>query len=393
MKKNLEKIESLIIYVLITYMTFQGLFVTFNYIDELIIISLIIINFMINRKKINKIKITLLIIYSAITFITIIIRKYYIDAYIIDYINTLKPFLLIETLSNIKINKKRINYYIKYLIFLNIISIIYGFYNYYLVNSGTYIIGYYRQNVYRIQGFSGHPANLATLSLFTIIYEIKNIKSKKVKKTILSIVIILINLIAIYYTQSRVQLMATIMYIIYIFFYQNAKYKIIKVIIWLFLICIIGIIIININSIMSYYQVDLDNAIRFYAISKIPEVLNRYPILGTGIGSFSTKESITNYSYVYSEFNFSQSIINVASIRSVSLFESNIAKQTIQTGMLGTIIYYLYFVIIYKENKKSNEIAFWILFIVANSMLNLMYAIQLLIPLGLLIAENMMKEE
>ncbi len=403
-KRVLTKIQLFNIYCLLIFCIFNGVIYwskfNLNYLDEFIIILILVINILINDKiVINKKKIILLISYFLISIITLIIRAYDVEAYVIDLIYTIKPFILIEVISSLKLNTKQFDRCMNFFIILNTFSIFYGFYNSYLSHQGIYITnGLYRDWVYRIEGFSGHPANMASLCLFTIVYIvnkmqiIKNQNTKSIMKVI-QIGLVLLNIVAIYYTLARVQLFALILYFLFLIYNKIKRYnKKVLFIILIVTITIIAIIIsMNIEKILYEYEGDFENAIRFYAISKIPEVLNKYPILGTSLGSFSTEESIKNNSYVYTEFQFATYILNTAKEVSTSLFESNFAKQMIQTGLLGTLLYYSYFYILYKENKNNFHAKYWILFVVANSILNLIYSVQILVPLALIISN--FKEE
>lgn len=395
-KENiLEKFEKLLIYLFLTYIVFMGI-IPFNFLDELIIILLIGIHIVKNRKiLIDKNKIIVLLCYVLITFLTILIRRYYLDAYIIDLIYTLKPFILLETISIINVNDRQMDKYMKYLIIINMISIGYGYYNYYLASKGIFIDGgVYRNWVYRISGFSGHPANLANICMISIAYLFGKISNNKNTKIYVGIIII--NLITIYFTMARLQLFMIVIYFGYIF-YQKINIIGVKFLIILILVlsCIIGLL--NYSKILNNYNDDINNAVRFQAIKKVPEVLSKYPLLGTGIGSFSTKKSIELNSYVYDEFNFSNKVVEMAEKSSVSLFESNISKQLIQTGILGTLLYYSYFFMLYvnlnSKDKRSENIKFWLIFIFVSNLLNVIYDIQLLVPLALLIANINTKRE
>ncbi len=397
-KKNIwEKLEKILIYAFLTYIVFMGI-IPFKFLDELITILLIGIHIVKNKKLvIDKKKIILLLIYILITFLTVLIRKYYLEAYIMDLIYTLKPFILLEAISCTNISDKNLNKYIRFLITINTFSIVYAFYNYYLASKGIYIEGgLYRNWVYRPDGFSGHPANLANICMISIAYLFQNIQNIKSKKSKLYILIIVLNLSCIYFTLARLQLFIIIIYVMY-FIYQKINKTSIKIMVFLLLAGSCIFTLMDYKKILNNYTNDIDNAIRFQAIKKVPEVLNKYPLLGTGVGSFSTKESIELNSYVYNEFNFSNIIIETAKKSSMSLFESNMAKQLIQTGILGTLLYYSYFFMLYKKirnnDRKSINAKFWLIFIVISSALNVIYDVQLLVPLALLIANINTKTE
>lgn len=397
MEKILEKIESICVYILITFIVFNGI-IEISILDELIVILLLGIGIIKNKNIFfDKKKMILFFIYVCITFITLILRRYYVDAYLVDLIYTLKPFILIEVLISLQIPRYKMQKYINYMTIINTISILFGLYNYYVASTGVFIQGgSYRENEYRLSGFSGHPANIASLSLFTILYYFEEkiiLHSKKSKRYIL---LILLNVIALYLSAARMQMFIGICYIIYRI-YMNKKDKIFRILITVLIIVVVFVIIMNINLIFDYYQKDLESAIRFYAISKIPDVLYEYPLLGTGLGTFSTEESIEKNSYVYSKFDFASSKVEVAARMTTSMFESNIAKQLIQTGILGTIVYYAYFLFLYKQIKKKEKdeylIKFWIIFIIINSILNLAYNIQILVPFALLVSSNLRRKE
>lgn len=278
-KENVwEWLERILIYLFLTYIVFMGI-IPFNFLDELIIILLIGIH-IVKRKSwsVDKKKIILLFVYVLITFLTVLIRKYYLEAYIIDLIYTLKPFVLLETISCMNINDKKLSKYMKYLIIINTLSIGYAFYNYYLASNGIFIKGgLYRDFVYRPDGFSGHPANLANICMISIAYLFQNITSLKTKKGVLDIIIIVLNLICIYFTLARLQLFMIVIYFIY-FIYKKISKTNIKILIVLSLTTLCIVELMNYRKILNSYTNDIDSAIRFQAIKKVPEVLNKYPI-------------------------------------------------------------------------------------------------------------------
>ena len=96
------------------------------------------------------------------------------------------------------------------------------------------------------------------------------------------------------------------------------------------------------EKIMMYLQKDINDTIRFYALIKSGEVLKKYPILGTGIGTFSSSASIKYNSYVYEEFSFDR-FMDKATENSGNLFESSLAKITIETRYYWNFISYRVF--------------------------------------------------
>ena len=154
----------------------------------------------------------------------------------------------------------------------------------------------------------------------------------------------------------------------------------------------------NYANIETYLDEDIDNTIRFYSIKKSIEILEDYPILGTSIGTFNGNGSLRYNKTIYNKYNFDNNFLNIA-MESSSGFESQLARQLIETGILGTLLYYSIFIntIIFLVNKnktKYNKCFIFIIIVnIINSFLNPMYSLPLVIFSLIAISYNDTKYE
>lgn len=402
MTKKLDKMGEFLIILLMIIMSYQSIFSKyFSFLDEIIIIFLFVLSivYIILKKKYCDIKTYIyILIYIILTLITALLRKYNFLMYSIEIFNYVKLFALFESFKTIKLDKTKLNKLIKYFFIINIPSIICGIYQilkFELTNDATGFM--YRNNTIRVDGFSGHPITLGMIGAIVFYFCLRNIKS--LKKDIKYLIISIISLVIVILTGSRFPLAILIIMLLYdIFFRIKEKYKINTKIIFIIITCLLLITLIMLG--INYEKIEdyIDNeksSIRLYSLTKVPEILSKYPILGTGIGTYSCRVSIQYKSVVYEEFNFSEDMLNFATENISSGFESHLAKQLIETGLVGTILYYGYFIniLIHAIKKKNKDVILFILIMLLNSIINQIYNLPLVLISGILISNMYLKQE
>ncbi len=399
MKKFYLYIENILIFLLLTICSYQGVFFKINsYLDEFILFIIImyefIIHFFIKKEKIKLKYMLIFIIFISVTLINLIIKSYSEKAYFQEVFNFLKPIILLETLSLININEKRHNLFLKMFILINFISIIYGIFYYLFYDSIGYTIGdKFRNGKIRIEGFSGHPISLGFASLMIIVF-VNEIKKNRIIEKIIYFFIVILTFWALILTQDRLPLALLFVYIIFyliLFLKKFSSRK--KEILFVIIIIMIGLIsilgIFFFNRIKDYLSEDIENTIRMYAWQKAFEIFKVYPFLGTGIGTFGCTASIKYNSYVYNIFNFNR-FTNLVNSSTGNVFESYFAKVLIETGLFGIFFYSYFFLKYFKISikNKSRQLFFLVLCIIILSTLNNMYQIPFIIGIAIEISYN-----
>lgn len=403
MNKKMEKVLEFLIIFLMIIMSYQSIFSRYcSFLDEFVIIGLFIISilYIIFEKKYYDIKNCnyIIIIFMFLTLATFLLRKYNIVMYVIEIFNYIKIFILFESLKIAKINEAKLNKLIKYFFIINIPSMICGLYQILRFELTSETNGFmYRNNTIRIDGFAGHPITLGMIGTIIFYFSISNIKS--LKKDTKYLIISIISFIIVILTKSRFPLVISIFMLLYEFIFRlKEKYNISKKNIIIAISCILLIMLIILS--MNYKKIEeyIENersSIRLYSLEMVPRILSKYPILGTGVGTYSCKVSIQYKSTVYEEFDFSKHMLNFATENISSGFESHLAKQLIETGIMGTVLYYGYFINMLHcaIKKKNKDMICFILVMLVNSIINQIYSIPLVLILGILISNMYVKEE
>jgi len=400
MKKNDDIIENALIVALIIVGSYQRIFLNISsYLDEILLIVILfyeVAKMLLNKSKVFEIKkMIIFVIFIVITMTNIFIKQYEPLAYFEEIFNFLKFIIIIELIKLIDINEKRYYKLMNILVLLNIISMIYGIINYQFYD----VIGYnpgdkFRNGKLRIRGLAAHPIPFGFACLFIAIYLFEYKKKNKTEKFI-NYIALIISIYSLYLTKTRLPQFLLLVYFGFKFIYkiiQNFKQKKKKLIVFLSIIIllIISILsIIKINAIKIYLADDIENTIRMYALQKSYEIFQKYPIVGTGIGTFGGTASIKYDSYVYSEFNFNRfnTLINNST---GNVFESYFAKVLIETGIVG-ILFILYFLIeYYKIAKKTNDVMLLYVLMCMGALLliNNVYQLPFIIAVSLLISKN-----
>lgn len=402
MVKKFDIIGEIFIIFLMIVMSYQSIFSKYcAFLDEFIILFLLIFSLILIflKKKDFEIKQYIFISgYIVLTAITALIRQYNFLMYIVEILNYVKIIILFESLKTLKIERERLNRLIKYFVIINIPSILCGIYQilrFLFTDNATGFM--YRNNKIRIEGLAGHPIILGMIGVILFYFSLSNMKS--IKKDVKHLMICILSVAIVILTGSRFPLVLLAIIILYeLYFRLKEKYSINSKIILKIMFCIILIslvlVAINYKKIGAYIYNE-KSSIRIYSLTKVPEILIKYPILGTGIGTYSCRASIQYNSTVYEEFNFSKDMIKFATENISSGFESHLAKQLIETGILGTLLYYGYFInfLYVAINKKNKNVILFVSIVLLNSIINQIYSIPLILIVGILISNMYLEQE
>jgi len=135
---------------------------------------------------------------------------------------------------------------------------------------------------------------------------------------------------------------------------------------------------------LNYFENEAENTIRLYSLSKAGEIIKDNGFFGVGIGRFGDRASVLYNSDIYYKYSFRTDMIKFAFDKPGSMFESHLAKQIIETGIIGTLLFYGVFLILIINSKgssgKKNPIfllKYLTLVILLNSIFNPIYTIPL----------------
>ena len=333
----MKKVNILFILLFLLITSYQSIFPNFS--DEILIIiwfGYFLINVLLRKvilSKKLKLSISMASLYIIISLFTLLLMNGIHKAYFIDIINDLKIFMLFILFSSISLNSNDIKNIMKiYIILLipNMVIAIGDFIQVYIFKVN--ILGQMRNGVARISALSGHPIHLGYITMSVGLWKIYN------KKYIQSFIYVLILL----GTQTRLAInifgIGIVLLILNKIINLFSK-KLNKMFISMLILMIPILVITNYSGIKSYLEDDIKHTIRFYGIKKSVDILEDYPLLGTSIGTFNGKGSLLYNKTVYNAYEFRQHYLDLALISS-SGFESQLARQLIETGILGTILYY-----------------------------------------------------
>ena len=371
----MKKVNMIFILLFLVTTSYQSIFPNFS--DE----ALIVIWFIYFLRKVvitKKLRLSIVVafLYIIISLFTLLLMNGIHKAYFIDIINDLKIFMLFILFSSVNLNSNDIKNIMKFYIILlipNIVIALIEFVQIYIFKVN--IPGKMRNGVTRLSALSGHPIHLGYIAMAIGLWKIYN------KKYIQSSIYVLILL----GTQTRLTIAIFIIGIALMILNKVMNLlgkKLNKMFISIIILIIPIFIMTNYNSIIAYLDEDVENTIRFYGIKKSIEIVQDYPLLGTSIGTFNGKGSLLYNRMIYNNYQFSQGILNTA-LKSSSGFESQLARQLIETGILGTILYYS--IIIYSTSylftktklKYCKYFLFFNLVNIINSLLNPLYSLPL----------------
>lgn len=402
-KPSIINFEIILIFLLIISCSFQSILSSkFNHLDEILLLLLggyeIVLNFFVRKEKLDIKMITIVLSFTLLTFLNVFIKNYSMNAYLEDFLNFIKIIILFEVFLMIKFDDKKYKKVIKIIFFISLISIFYGIFKYLFYDYFGYTAGdKFRNGHYRISGLSGHPISLGFLCLILAMYLLN--PNKKLKKSELMCLIIV--LIALYLTRSRLSTVLFIIYFVYYIIYKYfkniksfyLKHKILLNISAILLVVIISVIgFLNLEKINEKIKIETDNTIRMYSLAKSVEVFKKYPLLGTGIGTFSSSASIKYDSYVYEEFDINR-FLDQVTISKADIFESTFAKILIQTGLVG-VFFFGYFFCKYLKisfKRKNYFLIFAILFEIINLIFNVAYQIPFILIIAIILSRENFK--
>lgn len=399
MKKFLN-FEMILLILLIVVCSFQSIFAAkFSHLDEILLLLLggyeVVSKVLIKKEKLDKKMIIVILTFTLLTFLNVFIKGYPVNAYLEDFLNFVKIIILFEIILLVKLDDENYKKIIRVIFIIGLISIACGVIKYLFYDSFGYTVGdKFRNGQYRISGLSGHPISLGFLCLVLAMY-LLNPKKKLKKYECICLVFVIW---ALYLTRSR---LSSVLFVIYLAYYLIHKYfKNIKLfyqkhknslkisgVVFVVMISIIGLL--NLEKISDKIRFETDNTIRMYSLAKSVEVFKKYPILGTGIGTFSSSASIKYNSYVYEEFDITK-FSDMITVSHADIFESTFAKILIQTGLVGILFFgyffYQYFNISLK--RKNSFLIFAMLFLCINLIFNVAYQIPFILIIAIILSKE-----
>lgn len=377
----MKKVNILFILLFLLITSYQSIFPSFS--DEILIIiwfgyflTNAVLRKVILTKKL-KLSIGVSFLYIMISLFTLLLMNGIHKAYFIDIINDLKIFMLFILFSSIDLNSDDIKNIMRvYIILLipNIVIALMEFVQVYIFKIN--IPGKMRNGVTRLSALSGHPIHLGYIAMSIGLWKIYN------KKYIQSLIYVLI----LFGTQTRLTIVIFEIGIVLIILSKVINLfgkKLNKMFISIIILIIPILVMTNYSSINSYLEEDVENTIRFYSIKKSIEIFKDYPLLGTSIGTFNGNGSLLYNKTIYNKYKFSQASLETA-LESSSGFESQLARQLIETGIIGVILFYSIFIsrAVYLFRKRKLIYGKYILFLnivnMINSLLNPLYSLPLI---------------
>ena len=355
-------------------------------ISDAIVFSLLIIT-LITKKidlKIKKQDI-LYLIFLVIGAISTYMNGYSIYTIIIQIRSITIYYLLYFILRNYDINEGTLKSLVKTLkiitCFLFILTIIEVIFNKMILFPEIWALSIkYADNYLRAYGLFNNPNTFAVFILMTFIFINKFNKNKNYITNIMLISIVLL-------TMSRSSLIFLIIYLLYYLITKNnIKQNIKNVIIPIALGIIVMLSTNYLKNIIDYKntrqntsddeiqevldskyekvessdsiadrfnEMNSDRIIesskyngRLYSVNKGLEIFKDYPIIGTGFGSFGSSASLITQSKIYNIYNIPNNFYA----------DNDYIKVLVETGIIGFLIYLLFCINLFKNNKKE-----WIL--------------------------------
>lgn len=333
--------------------------------------------------------------YNMTNFISVIFIIYILFNYLINYkyseLNSmiLSIFFIGSIITTYReISSEKFNKYIQLYIVIATILSIYGIYQFLgringWIFSDLYIDGYMingfnwtnpiwlNGNIfYRVNAIYREPSFYSQFTALAIIFIFSNLKENS-GKTIKNIIFILINLIGMVLSFSGTGFLILVPFLIYYLFIEGASFdKVIKNIILVIvfsIIFIVGMYMFNIGDTIIEYFMErfgeiLNNTgsggIRFAsAFENMAIVLKNNPLLGYGIGS---RESIFDL--------FSMIVRKV---------DSTIPRIGMELGMMGIILWILFYTTYFNKNNVKNRFYKYILIFLIIQLFNGDYFLQI----------------
>lgn len=274
-----------------------------------------------------------------------------------DLFDILKYPVFFLLLSSVKIDEKMLLWIKKTYIILNIPSIFFGLFQWFMANyRGVYIgLSIYRDRTLgaRINGFAGHNIALGFAMMINLIFLLE-VSQKKWWHWVL----IVGSSGCLLFAQSRIPILLTILYILYKYVYLKAR-SMARPIIFLLAAIVLVVAFWGIAAEAKSYSQSEENTIRYMTIMKGGEVLSDYPIAGYGFGSYGTVESIKQMSPFYGAYPDEAAKKTIAKGTTREAFAFQII---IETGLLGFVLYYYsFFASAFNAMRRKNYDLFYII--------------------------------
>lgn len=356
-----------------------------NWLDEILMILYIIFGFLTRKAPPSKREI--ITQYSIFGYIFLlcygiilsILNGISSTSIFFDMIDILKLPIFFLLFLSLRVDNKTLEFAKWSYIFLNIPSICMGLFQWFSAKFfGVYIgVSIYRDRLLgvRICGMAGHNIAMGFAMMILIIILVEKVVDNRIKSRIRCLLFILLiaAITCLLFSQSRLPIFLTIVFILYKYFYfrQKKSYR--------NFINIASILLLFFS--MSFYQDDLndvatdeENTIRYKTIDMAFDSFYNHPLLGYGWGSYGTPESVDCSSPAYDNSSRSKRIkqsINRGGTREAFLFQI-----LIEFGLLGILLYYMPFILVaIYAYKKSDYNLFLIILLgfILQSILNGIY--------------------
>jgi|GEM_PF-5140812 hypothetical protein len=351
-------------------------------IDEVVLIVLILY-IIIVHKKVDKLVIKIICIYIMYCLGGIVVNMRMNSSSITALVDNIKPIIFLVMITALSLDKNTIKRIVCFFERINVVSIFVGIlnvicHNYLHINLlvGTgrirMVAGKY---VYRMGGLTGHTGIMSEICAILIILTIFN--SKLQKKHFVKLAFYFMGM---YFAGGRLPMIVSLVAIVF-FMWGKIKLKMRK-----YLLVFFGVVMGTfaypvVNYVTQLYQTDIENQIRFIAIRLIYSMITSVLFFGVGIGNIGNANSIVYNRDLYQHLD----VIRYGGFD----WESTIAKNLLQTGVIGTALWYAPFLInFYRVIKSNGEYKNMTVFIfgyyLANTILNKAYSIPFLFILCIL---------
>jgi len=345
----------------------------YNLLDEILMLILIgLTSLYYNKIKISKKKALILVIFITIFLISSVYNFYNLIPLIIKslyYIKTLLVFSVISFLSIKFLEDKDLTRIYKWLLFFCVLSIFEFIYIQFFYFDG--VVKYQiwdltlksRGGIYRAAALTGHPISLGMMALMTLIFAIERSRKTNWKHILIISATIIVS-------GSRIPLLLAMIYsLIKTVDIRFLKIKDLKMK-YLYLLLVPTVVILSVFNIGKYIESTNDvNASRGMAISKGAILfLNLKNILvGTGVGSFGSFESVEYNSPIYEKIDYPRHYQEILTTTNRgSGIESFLFMILVEMGLIGASLYYLLLIPI--KNSYSFIQLFLVLSLIIYSM-------------------------
>ena len=384
MKLKKKNVEDILVFFLIFYTSLYTLlpFSNFSSLDEIVVLLLLflLIVFNENRFKINmSIKIMgVFLIYSL--FVTILNQRS-LFGFFSEFPYLIKVPVVFITISQMSIDIKRRDKFYIFFVLANIPSILIGIWQYKNRSMGWSLGLKMRNGFARVMGYAGHPIWYAFILILIIIiawYLIDKFVESKLKSIVFKVAMAIILLTLINGTQSRYSL-AVFAFITFVCVACNLPVKTNSLKLLIVLLGIFVALFFGWSIFQDIIYGSDEMSVRSIGLRSIPKAIINYP-LGSGIGTFGNSSSILyNKGFIYNTLGITAPNIG-SHFNSGNYYESTFAQKVVETGLIGTTIYYYFFLYplkFYKRNKDLLDLLILLVFIL-NSIMNIAYQLPLI---------------